>query len=311
MNGIHSGSTTNTLLIPKVKPGPVELLLVLQGYKALTLNIRVREGQNLPLSATLQPSKGVIFGKTWNNGIDMNFEPIGSDLMASTFETRVMDYEKFTKSAKYQLPQAPEFKQDPKHPVVYVSRDDAIAFCKWLTEKEREEELIGQTHYYRLPTDVEWSTMAGLKKEVGDGPSQRDANKSTFFGWGAYWPPPEAFGNFADITASSVEGASPSFISGYTDGFSRTSPVGEYTYNKYGLYDLSGNVHEWVMDNIAIGEDTSLGVLRGGGWNTFINENLLLGWRNPVPPTTRTDYYGFRIVLAKSDPSKDSTNHNE
>jgi serine/threonine protein kinase len=311
MNGIHSGSTANTLLIPKVKPGPVELILVLQGYKALTLNIRVREGQNLPLSATLQPSKGVIFGKTWSNGIDMRFEPIGSDLMASAFETRVMDYEKFTNSAKYEHPQAPEFKQDKNHPVVYVSRDDAMAFCKWLTEKEREEELIGQTHHYRLPTDIEWSRIAGLKKEVGDGPSQRDANKSMFFGWGTYWPPPEAFGNFADIIASK-EGTSPSYIiSGYTDGFGRTSPVGEYTDNKLGIYDLSGNVHEWVMDNISIGEDTSLGVLRGGGWNTFIDENLLLGWRNPVPPTTRTEYYGFRIVLAKSDPSKDSSNHNE
>ncbi len=311
MNGIHSGSTANTLLIPKVKPGPVELILVLQGYKALTLNIRVREGQNLPLSATLQPSKGVIFGKTWSNGIDMRFEPIGSDLMASAFETRVMDYEKFTKSAKYEHPQAPEFKQDKNHPVVYVSRDDAMAFCKWLTEKEREEELIGQTHHYRLPTDIEWSRIAGLKKEVGDGPSQRDANKSMFFGWGTYWPPPEAFGNFADIIASK-EGTSPSYIiSGYTDGFGRTSPVGEYTDNKLGIYDLSGNVHEWVMDNISIGEDTSLGVLRGGGWNTFIDENLLLGWRNPVPPTTRTEYYGFRIVLAKSDLSKNSSNHNE
>ncbi len=311
MNGIHSGSTANTLLISKVKPGPVELILVLQGYKGLTLNIRVREGQNLPLSATLQPSKGVIFGKTWSNGIDMRFEPIGSDLMASAFETRVMDYEKFTKSAKYEHPQAPEFKQDKNHPVVYVSRDDAMAFCKWLTEKEREEELIGQTHYYRLPTDIEWSRIAGLKKEVGDGPSQRDANKSMFFGWGTYWPPPEAFGNFADIIASK-EGTSPSYIiSGYTDGFGRTSPVGEYTDNKLGIYDLSGNVHEWVIDNISIGEDTSLGVLRGGGWNTFIDENLLLGWRNPVPPTTRTEYYGFRIVLAKSDPSKDSSNHNE
>ncbi len=312
MNGIHSGSTANTLLIPKVKPGPVELLLILQGYKALTLNIRVREGQNLPLSATLQPSKGVIFGKTWNNGIDMRFEPVGTDLMVSAFETRVMDYEKFTKRAKYELPQAPEFKQDKNHPVVYVSRDDAMAFCKWLTEKEREEELIGQTHYYRLPTDIEWSRIAGLKKEVGDGPSQRDANKSMSFGWGAYWPPPEAFGNFADITASSVDGTPLSYIiNGYTDGFGRTSPVGEYTDNKLGIYDMSGNVHEWVMDNISIGEDTSLGVLRGGGWNTFIDENLLLGWRNPVPPTTRTDYYGFRIVLAKADPSKDSTNQNE
>ncbi len=312
MNGIHSGSTATTLLIPKVKPGPVEILLILQGYKALTLNIRVKEGQNLPLSATLQPSKGVVFGKTWNNGIDMRFEPIGQDLMASAFETRVMDYEKFTKSTKHERPRVPDFEQGKDHPVVYVSRDDATAFCNWLTEKEREEELIGQTHYYRLPTDLEWSRMAGLKKEVGDGPSQRDANKSMFFGWGAYWPPPEAFGNFADITAAELEGATTSrIITGYSDGFPRTSPVGEYETNKLGIFDLSGNVHEWVIDDISIGEDTSLGVLRGGGWNTYIDENLLLGWRNPVPPTVRTDYYGFRIVLAKIDPPKDSTNLNE
>lgn len=312
MNGIHSGSTATTLLIPKVKPGPVEILLILQGYKALTLNIRVKEGQNLPLSATLQPSKGVVFGKTWNNGIDMRFEPIGQDLMASAYETRVMDYEKFTKHTKHERPRVPDFEQGKDHPVVYVSRNDATAFCDWLTEKEREEELIGQTHYYRLPTDLEWSKMAGLKKEVGDGPSQRDANKSMFFGWGAYWPPPEGFGNFADITASELEGASAAqIIAGYSDGFPNTSPVGKYESNKFGIYDLSGNVHEWVMDDISIGEDTSLGVLRGGGWNTYIDENLLLGWRNPVPSTVRTDYYGFRIVLAKIDPPKDSTNLNE
>lgn len=311
MNGIHSGSTAEMLLIPKVKPGPVELLIILEGYKPLTLNARVKEGENLALTAMLQPSQGVVFGKTWNNGIDMRFEPVGPDLMVSAYETRVIDYEAFTKSTKYERPREPDFHYGKHHPVVYVSRDDAKAFCDWLTEKEREEELIGQTHHYRLPTDLEWSRMASLKKEIGDGPSQRDANKSIFYAWGAYWPPPESYGNYADTTAVDSETSSSRVISGYSDGFARTSPVGKFYANRYGLYDLSGNVHEWVEDDISLDEENSLGVLRGGGWNTYREENLLLGWRNPVPPSARTDYYGFRVVLAKIDPTIDPTNINE
>ncbi len=313
MNGIHSGSTASTLLISKVKPGSVELLIILEGYKPLTLNARVKEGENLSLTATLQPSEGVVFGKTWQNGMDMRFEPVGTDLMVSAYETRVTDYELFTQSAKYERPREPEFHHSKYHPVVYVSRDDAKAFCKWLTEKERDEELIGQTHYYRLPTDLEWSRIAGLKTEVGDGPSQRDANKSMFYAWGAYWPPPESYGNYADTTSVDSEDATSSsrIISGYSDGFARTAPVGKFYANRFGLYDLSGNVHEWVEDDISLGAESSLGVLRGGGWNTYREENLLLGWRNPVPPTARTDYYGFRVVLAKIDPSKDSTTLND
>ena len=312
LNGVHSGTTTSTLLIPKVKPGPIELLIILEGYKPFTLNARVKEGENLPLTATLQPSQGVVFGKTWSNGIDMRFEPIGPDLMVSAFETRVMDYEAFIRGARYERPRTPDFEQAKDHPVVYVSRDDAKAFCHWLTEKEREEELIGQTHHYRLPTDLEWSRIAGLKNEVGAGPSQRDANKNTVYAWGAYWPPPEAFGNFADTTATDSADTTPShIINGYSDGFARTAPVGKFESNKLGVFDLSGNVHEWVADDISLGENTSLGVLRGGGWNTYRDENLLLGWRNPVPSTARTAYYGFRIVLAKNDPTKDTATPNE
>lgn len=311
LNGVHSGSTSSNLLIPKVKPGPIELLIILEGYKPLTLNAKVKEGESLSLTAALQPSEGVVFGKTWHNGIDMRFEPIGPDLMSSAYETRVIDYEVFTQSTKHERPREPDFHYTKQHPVVYVSREDAKAFCKWLTEKERDEELIGQTHYYRLPTDLEWSAIAGLKKEIGDGPSQRDANKSVFYAWGAYWPPPDAYGNYADITAVDGDTSSSRVISGYSDGFARTSPVGKFYANKFGIYDLSGNVHEWVEDDISIDEENSLGVLRGGGWNTYREENLLLGWRNPVPPTARTGYYGFRIVLAKIDPSKDNTNINE
>jgi serine/threonine protein kinase/formylglycine-generating enzyme required for sulfatase activity len=312
MNGIYSGSTASTLLIPKVKPGTVELLIILEGYKPLTLNALVKEGENLSLTATLRPSQGVVFGKTWHNGIDMCFEPIGSDLMASAYETKVADYKAFTQSARHESPSEPEFGQTKDHPVVYVSRDDAMAFCRWLTEKERDEELIGQTHQYRLPTDLEWSRIAGLKKEVGDSPSQRDVYKSNFYAWGTDWPPPDAYGNYADTTAADHEGPSSALIiSGYEDSFPRTSPVGKFYANKLGIYDMSGNVHEWVQDDISLDEENSLGVLRGGGWNTYREENLLLGWRNPVPPTARTSYYGFRVVLVKTDPPKESPTTNE
>jgi hypothetical protein len=310
MNGMHFGSTASTLHIPRVIPGSVELLIILEGYKHHTLNARVKEGESLSLTAKLQRSKGVVFGKKWLNGIDMRFEPVEPDLMVSAFETRVMDYEVFLKSKKYERPHKPDFEQAQDHPVVNVSRDDALAFCNWLTEKERDEELIGQTHYYRLPTDLEWSQFAGLKREVGDGPSQRDVNKSIIYAWGAYWPPPEGFGNYADTTAAGIGGTSASdIIGGYTDGFARTSPVGKFEPNKFNIYDLSGNVHEWVKDDIS--KTTSLGVLRGGGWNSYRNENLLLGWRNPVPPNIHTDYYGFRIVLSKSDPVEEPVIHNE
>jgi serine/threonine protein kinase/formylglycine-generating enzyme required for sulfatase activity len=312
MNGMHYGSTASTLHIPRVKPGPVELLIILEGYKPRTLNARVKEGQSLSLTATLQPSQGVVFGKTWHNGIDMRFEPVEADLMASAYETRVIDYEAFIQGARHERPSKPEFEQGKDHPVVYVSRDDAKAFCKWLTEKEREEELIGQTHQYRLPTDLEWNMIADLKREVGDGPSQRDANKSMLYAWGAYWPPPDAYGNYADSTAADHEGPTSSrIIAGYADGFPRTSPAGEFDANKFGIYDLSGNVHEWVEDDIFLDAENSLGVLRGGGWNTYRQEDLVLGWRNPVLVTARTGYYGFRIVLAKTDPSKDFTTNNE
>lgn len=311
LNGVHSGTTETDLRISKVKPGPIELLIILEGYKPLTLNAQVKEGESLSLTAALQPSEGVVFGKTWHNGIDMRFEPIGADLMASAYETRVIDYEMFTQSAKYERPREPDFHYTKQHPVVYVSREDAKAFCRWLTEKEREEELIGQTHYYRLPTDREWSAIAGLKKEAGDGPSERDANKSVFYAWGAYWPPPDAYGNYADITAVDGDTTSSRIIPGYSDGFAKTSPVGKFYANRYGIYDLSGNVHEWVEDDIFLDQENSLGVLRGGGWNTYREENLLLGWRNPVPPTAKTGYYGFRVVLAKIDPSKEISNINE
>ncbi|MFD2255656.1 SUMF1/EgtB/PvdO family nonheme iron enzyme [Luteolibacter algae] len=305
VNGLAVGSTKydgSTLLIPKVKPGPVELVIVLEGFKPLTINAKIKPGENLPIEAALVKNEGVVFGQPWKNGMEMKFEPIGSDLMASVFETRVKDYETFIRDAKYQWPRRPDFQQGPNHPIIYVSREDAQAFCDWLTEREREEERIALSHRYRLPTDVEWSRMAGLEFEVGDGPGQRDANKPGIYPWGSGWPPPETFANYADTSAAEFPGTtSDRIISGYTDGFPRTAPVGSFPANGQGLYDLSGNVQEWVSDDISATTTGSLGVVRGAGWNTYLRENLLVGWRNPVPSAFHGSYYGFRVVLSKTE----------
>ncbi len=307
MNGIAVGSTADPpLLISKVKPGPVELRVILEGYKELVMNVRVKAGENLPLTAVLEENQGAVFGKPWKNGIGMRFEPLGTGLMASVWETRVSDYEMFLNRTRHERPRRPDFEQGPDHPVVYVSRDDAEAFCEWLTEKERKEQRIAQSHLYRLPTDVEWSRMAGLDFELGDAPGQRDANKPTLYSWGTRWPPPNAHANYADASAAELPGISANrVIPDYNDGFPRTAPVGSFPPDELGLQDISGNVHEWVSDDMSTVGTSSLGILRGGGWNTYLRENLLTGWRNPVLSTSHGAFNGFRVVLAKTKPSSE------
>lgn len=308
MNGRAVGQTSESLLlIPKVKPGSVELLLVLEGYKPHTLNAEVKPGENLPMRVVLEENQGVVFGAPWVNGIEMSFAPLGPDLMVSIWETRVGDYGLFVSETEVTPPRSPDFVQTADHPVVFVSREDAEAFCEWLTKRERDEERIARSHHYRLPTDREWSRMVGLMSEQGATPSLRDANKSSVFQWGAAWPPSDFQGNFADTSAASLPGISPErTIPGYQDGHPRTAPVGSFSPNEHGIFDLSGNVHEWVADDYSITSGKSLGIARGGGWNSYLPENLYLGSRSPVPTTQRDAFYGFRVVLAKLEQSNGS-----
>jgi len=303
LNGLAVGSTNGSLPIPKVKPGSVELLLVLEGYKPLSKKLTVKEGDTLSENVTLVKNQGAVFGKPWENGINMRFAPVGPDLMVSIWETRVRDYELFVKESGHKPARSPDYPQTPDYPVVHITREDAQAFCEWLTKRERKDERIAQSHVYRLPTDLEWSMMAGLHEEEGISPGWRDARKERVYPWGANWPNDKAVGNFADITASRTPGvSSDQTIPDYDDGFAYAAPVGSFDPNSYGLYDLSGNVQEWVEDEYSKLGNNLLGVLRGGGWNTYQPENLFTGSRNAVPPTFQDWIYGFRVVLAKVPP---------
>lgn len=306
-NQVSAGSTGNSLVIPGLKPGIWQLYLVREGYKPLTLDVKVNDAEKVVRMVTLEKSLGVVFGKPWENGIGMRFVPVGQDLMASVWETRVEDYDLFVKESGHASARPTEFPQAQDHPVVNVSRDDAQAFCQWLTERERKDERIAQTHVYRLPTDLEWSQMVGLPEEDPNiSPGWRHARKQQIYPWGLNWlRSDQLVGNFADISAAGAPGvAIDRTIPFYDDKFPHTAPVGSFPANSLGIHDLSGNVQEWVEDEYSmVGDGGLLGVLRGGGWSSYQPEDLYSGSRNPVPPTFQDAIYGFRVVLAR-DPLK-------
>jgi formylglycine-generating enzyme required for sulfatase activity len=192
----------------------------------------------------------------------------------------------------------PDFAQGPSHPVVKVNWSDAMAFCKWLTDKERDENVLEARQAYRLPTDAEWSAAVGLRNEGGNTPEARDGKIRNEFPWGKQWPPPVGAGNYADKGAKSARGG---VLDNYSDGFAQTAPAGSLKPNALGVYDLGGNVWEWCAegykgDSGVAGRDW--GVLRGGSWATSNRSEMQSSYRNVVDRNERDVIYGFRCVLA-------------
>ena len=301
---VSVGSAEAALRVPKVKPGAWQLYLVREGYKPLTVDVQVGQGEKVTKAVSLEKSLGVVFGMPWENSIGMRFAPLGQDLMVSIWETRVQDFDLFVRESGRAPVWPPDFPQEADHPVVNVSRDDAQEFCEWLTDRERRDERIAATHAYRLPTDLEWSKMAGIEEEEGISPNWRDARKQPVFPWGASWLRSRPVGNLADVSAAATPWVPiERSIPGYDDGFAYTAPVGSFPPNAGGFHDVSGNVQEWVGDEHSKLGKTPLGVLRGGGWSTYEPEKLFIGSRNAQPPTVQDVIYGFRAVLAKVPPS--------
>ena len=228
------------------------------------------------------------------NSLGMRFAPVGN-VFFCIWLTRVEDFEAFAKATGYKGSawRDPGFKQGPDHPVVNVSWNDANQFCLWLTEKEHREGILAANETYRLPTDLEWSNAVGLPTETGRTPESRDMDVPDVYPWGTQWPPSAGAGNYTgEETDSDVA------IKGYNDGFAWTSPVGSFRVNKFGLYDMGGNVWEWCADWWN-GEQKAK-VLRGGSWyNGALKLSLLSSCRIHASADQGTDNYGFRVVIAQ------------
>jgi formylglycine-generating enzyme required for sulfatase activity len=280
------------LLIEDLKPGAVSYELQMPGYKPAKVDGLVEPGKQTFLATRLDQKRSPEAGKPWDNSLGMKFVPVGN-VYFCIWETRVKDYDAFCAATGRQR-QIPDFDQTPDHPVVKVSWNDAEAFCRWLTEKERAEGMLEDGQHYRLPADTEWSMAVGLPDEHGNTPEERDG-KLKIYPWGKTWPPPNKFGNYADQNAKPLK---PKVIDGYVDGFPQTAPVGSFAPNAYGIYDLSGNVWEWVEEGYkGSGKYKDWGVLRGGCWANCTKSELLSSYRSVVDRNDRDVIFGFRCVL--------------
>jgi eukaryotic-like serine/threonine-protein kinase len=281
-NGKELGQTP--LVIEEVKPGDVTYELRLSGYKPGSVSGKVEPQQQTFLAARLEKSVGPAPGQPFTNSLGMKFVPLG-EIQISIWETRVQDYEAFCRATGRHLEPA-DFHQTPTDPAVKVSWFDAMAFCRWLTEKERNENLIEDRQVYRLPTDLEWSMAVGLVNEGGATPEARDGKIRNEFPWGKQWPPPNGAGNYAAAT-------------GQRGG--ATKPVASFKPNSIGLYDLGGNVWEWCLDTYKGGNSATSrdwGVLRGGSWATSNRLEMQSSYRNVIDRNDRDVIYGFRCVVA-------------
>lgn len=191
----------------------------------------------------------------------------------------------------------PAFVQNDNHPVCCVSWIDAQKFCEWLTKVDRSAGAIRQNDFYRLPTDGEWSIAVGLGNEPGSSPAEKHKKIKGFYPWGAEWPPPNGAANVAGEDVRDANWPEQfAVILGYKNGYVRTSPVGSFKPNSYGLHDMSGNVWEWCND-ISYDGDCNKRIMRGGAWSVCDYMHLLSSFRGGNTPSDRCHDSGFRIVL--------------
>ena len=268
-------------------------------------------------SNTLSPVPAVPQGFT--NSLGMKFVPVpGTDVLFCIHETRSRDFAAFIDDPNRDYPMSGsdaddwrtyEYKGVPvghgvgekaaesDHPVCNVSWLDAVAFCDWLSKKD------GKT--YRLPTDREWSVAVGIPHEPLGTPKDLDRKLPGIYPWGGSFTATTISGNYSDTAASAKFGKDWPLIENYRDGFATTAPVMEFRTNPLGLYDMGGNVWEWVA-GCYDGQDpqghdkslTNIRALRGGSWYNDSPANLLSSNRNSNGPVYRIISIGFRVVAA-------------
>jgi formylglycine-generating enzyme required for sulfatase activity len=175
----------------------------------------------------------------------------------------------------------PGFPQGNDHPVVCVTWDDAQAYVQWLSRRTG--------HRYRLPTDTEWEYAAR-------------GGTTTAFPWGDVASHEYANYGLDICCGAAVKGR---------DQWQFTSPVGSFPPNRFGLFDMNGNVTQWVQscadafEKLPLRKDARKCTYRYGRGGVYADEpaQIRSAAKNYAPPDDkiaienyRSAGFGFRVA---------------
>ena len=188
----------------------------------------------------------------------------------------------------YLNPGFASYRPGDRDPVVCVSWEDAQAYVAWLSQKTGKR--------YRLLAEAEWEYAAR-------------AGSTSTYPWGVDPNRACTFANLADETAKRAPWWQQNYVGVACDDRTvYTAPVGRYQPNAFGLFDMIGNVNEWVADCYMDGyaaapKDGSAFEMagcqqrsvRGGGWgaNPYFARAAA---RSYAPSTARVNVDGFRVA---------------
>jgi formylglycine-generating enzyme required for sulfatase activity len=187
------------------------------------------------------------------------------------------------------------FPQSADHPAGCLSWDDALAFSRWLSEKEKEA--------YRLPTEAEWEYAC------------RAGTTTTFF-TGDHPRTLRGFANLSDLALKKVFPQLPAWVP-WNDRYAYTAPVGQFRPNAFGVHDMVGNVCEFCADWYAAdyyarspkddppGPETgSARVVRGSAWVDLFGGYFgsRSAHRGGAPGNNPATGWGFRVVKVIAPP---------
>jgi sulfatase modifying factor 1 len=298
--------------------------LAMAGPSAIKLAPMAPAAPAAPMKTLADQLRGATKESPFVNSLGLEFVPVlGKEgVWMCRTETRVRDFRAYAEATDYvqtggavvlkftdgnpswQLDEAaswenPGFEQSEDHPVVCVSWEEARAMAAWLSKEEP-----GMT--YRLPTDAEWSAAVGSVGSVGKYP------------WGNAWPPPVGSGNyFGKEGHRNWPGSGWNTAYTHDDGAERTARIASYAENRFGFFDLGGNVWEWSEDPYRASmndadlleaipslkeekdsEGTPCMVLRGGSWSITAEISLRSSFRSRAHPAIRGGDSGFRLVVS-------------
>ena len=194
------------------------------------------------------------------------------------------------------------FPQQDDTPVVSITWNDAIAFCRWLSEKEGKS--------YRLPTSVEWeyACRAGTTTRYSTGDNPDDLVHVANVTDVSYFT--MLLGSLL-TTEGKESGVKTGVMLNGDDGFAFTSPVCTFKPNAFGLYDMHGNTSTWCMDKFPWRRAPSppgdrrthalqpSRAARGGNWQ-FYPGFCRSAARFEYAPERREPFLGFRVVCELS-----------